>query len=91
MLEKEYDLVVKRVSDQRPKNSVYFAFADTVTARSYTRPSAECHGWMGICFQAYPNAPLSEIILHVRTPRRNDFLEATWSLEVAPRNVLSNR
>jgi hypothetical protein len=66
MLETEYELVVKRVSSQRPKNSVYFAFADTVTARSYVRPSAECHGWMGICLQAYPNAPLSEIVLHVR-------------------------
>ena len=66
MLETEYDLVIKRVSDQRPKNSIYFAFADTVTARSYARPSAECHGWMGICLQAYPGAPLSRIILHVR-------------------------
>ena len=59
-------VVVKRVSDQRPPNSIYFAFADTVTARSYTRPSAECHGWIGICLQAYPNAPVSKIILHVR-------------------------
>ena len=66
MLDKEYALVIKRVSDQRPKNSVYFAFADTVKARSYARPSDECHGWMGICFQVYPNAPLSEITLHVR-------------------------
>jgi len=66
MLDTEYSLVVKRVGDQRPKNSIYFAFADTVTARSYSRPSAECHGWMGICLQLYPGAPISKIILHVR-------------------------
>lgn len=66
MLEIEYNLLIEQVRDQRPKNSIYFAFADTVTARSYTRPMAECHGWMGICMQVYPGAPLSRIILHVR-------------------------
>ena len=66
MIDTEYGLVIERVGDQRPKNSIYFAFADTVTARSYSRPSAECHGWMGICLQLYPGAPVSKIILHVR-------------------------
>ncbi len=61
MLEKEYGLVLQRVGTHRQKNSSYFAFADTVTARSYTRKSAECHGWMGIHLQLYPGAPPSKI------------------------------
>lgn len=66
MLEKEYGLVLKRVGTHRQKNSSYFAFADTVTARSYKRKSAECHGWMGIHLQLYPGAPPSKVNLHVR-------------------------
>ncbi len=65
MLDKEFDLVLQRVGDTRPKTSTYFAFADTVTARSY-RQRGECHGWMGIKFQVTPGAAPSEILIHLR-------------------------
>lgn len=65
MLEKEFGLLVYRVADRRPKTSTYFAFADTVTARSYSQ-RGECHGWMGIKLQLKPGAEASEILLHVR-------------------------
>lgn len=65
MLDKEFRLVVQRVSDKRPFTSNYFAFADTVTARSY-KQKGECHGWMGIKLQLTPGAEPCEILLHIR-------------------------
>lgn len=41
MLNTEFDLVLQRVSDIRPKSSTYFAFADTVTAKSYSQRGEE--------------------------------------------------
>ena len=65
MLDKEFRLVLERVGDKRPKNSTYFAFADTITAKSYSQKS-ECHGWLGIKLQLSSGAEPCEILLHVR-------------------------
>jgi hypothetical protein len=65
MLDKEFRLVLERVGEKRPRNSTYFAFADTITAKSYSQ-QGESHGWMGIKLQLYPRASASEILLHVR-------------------------
>lgn len=65
MLDKEFDLVLKRVGKTRAETSTYFAFADTVTARSYSQ-RGECHGWMGIKFQISPGAEPCDILLHIR-------------------------
>ena len=65
MLATEYDLVIDRVSESRPKSSRYFAYAATVAAKSY-RGNNECHAWCGIRLQMYPDAPASEIVVHVR-------------------------
>jgi len=65
MLDKEFSLVLQRVSDSRPKTSTYFAFADTVTARSFSQ-RGECHGWLGIKLQLKPGAEPCEILLHLR-------------------------
>lgn len=65
MLDKEFELVLQRVSASRPKTSTYFAFADTVTARSYSQ-RGECHGWLGIKLQLAPGADPCEILLHIR-------------------------
>ncbi|MGK0270354.1 MAG: hypothetical protein ACI88H_000998 [Cocleimonas sp.] len=65
MLEKEFDLVVDRVGDSRPKESRFFAYATTVAAKSFNRNN-ECHAWSGVRVQMYPGAEPSEIILHVR-------------------------
>ncbi len=70
MLAKEYGLVIDRVSDSRHKSSRYFAYAATVSAKSY-RGNNECHAWCGIRLQMYPDAPASEILVHVRM-RDND-------------------
>jgi hypothetical protein len=65
MLDHEYELNLERLGDQRGDDTSFFAFADTVVARSY-RGGNECHGWMGVKFQAHPHDEASQIVLHVR-------------------------
>ncbi len=65
MLDTEYTDLIKRVSDKRPVESTYFAFADTVAAKSY-KSDRDCHGWMGISFQNAPGVDPSQVVIHVR-------------------------
>src|ERR1700735_5510770 len=65
MLDMEFQLNVERLDDGRGDETCFFAFADTVVARSY-RGSNECHGWMGVKFQAQPHDEPSQIVMHVR-------------------------
>ena len=65
MLDREFDLDVERLGQQRGDNTSFFAFADTVVARSF-RGGNECHGWMGIKFQSRVNDEPSQIVMHVR-------------------------
>ncbi len=65
MLDREFELNLDRLSEDRGDGTSFFAFADTVVARSY-RGGNECHGWMGVKFQAHPRDEPSQIILHVR-------------------------
>jgi len=65
MLEREFDLDVERLTDSRGDSTCFFAFADTVVARSY-RGGNECHGWMGVRFQAQARDEASQIVVHVR-------------------------
>jgi hypothetical protein len=65
MLDLEFKLNLERLHEDRGHSNAFFAFADTVTARSY-RGGNECHGWMGVKFQAQPGDEASQIVLHVR-------------------------
>lgn len=65
MLDYEHALNLDRLRDARGDTSTFFAFADTVSARSF-QGGNECHGWMGIKFQAHPRDEDSQIIIHVR-------------------------
>lgn len=65
MLDHEYALLLQRLSTKRGHDTCFFAFADTVAARSL-KGGSECHGWMGIRFRRNPQAPYSDIIIHVR-------------------------
>lgn len=64
MLDHEYGLLVERLAGKRGASTKFFAFADTVAARSYSRRD-ETHGWMGIRFQTQPGAEPSDILMHV--------------------------
>ncbi len=65
MLEKEQTLNRRRLADDRGDANAFFAFADTVSARNFNNTN-ECHGWMGIRFQAAPHDEDSFIVIHVR-------------------------
>jgi hypothetical protein len=65
MLEYEHRLNIERLADTRGASTAFFAFADTVSARSY-RGNSECHGWMGVRFQSRPHDQDSQIVIHVR-------------------------
>lgn len=65
MLDTEYTDIVKRVAGSRDPDSTYFAFGDTVAAKSY-ESDGDCHGWMGIRFQHASGAEPSQIALHAR-------------------------
>jgi hypothetical protein len=65
MLDKEFQLNVDRLGDERADSSCFFAFADTVVARSF-RGGNECHGWMGVKFQSQSHDEPSQIVMHVR-------------------------
>jgi len=65
MLDKEFKLLGERIQDGSSRNRCFFAIADTVKAAGY-KTQGQCHGWIGIRLQLYPQAPPSDIILHVR-------------------------
>jgi len=65
MLDQEHQLNLDRLREARGETSTFFTFADTVAARGY-KGGTECHGWMGIKFQAHPRDEDSQIIIHVR-------------------------
>ncbi len=74
MLEHEYDLLIQRLNEKRGDRTRFFAFADTVVARSYTRHD-EAHGWLGLRFQPQPGTAPSDIIIHVRLLDRENVQE----------------
>ncbi len=65
MLKIEHELNLERLKETRGDTTAFFAFADTVSARNF-QGTNECHGWMGIRFQAHPRDQDSQIIMHVR-------------------------
>ncbi len=65
MLDYEHKLNVERLAPARGETTAFFTFADTVSALSF-KGNNECHGWMGVKFQAHPGDTDNQIILHVR-------------------------
>lgn len=65
MLSHEHSLNLERLKESRGDTTAFFAFADTVSARNF-KGTNDCHGWMGIKFQAHPRDEDSQIIIHVR-------------------------
>ncbi|MEP6537881.1 MAG: TonB-dependent receptor [Bryobacteraceae bacterium] len=72
MLDCEHAINLEKLGPARGDSSSFFTFADTVSARNF-RGTNECHGWMGVKYQAHPHAADSQIIIHVRMlDRQND-------------------
>ena len=64
MLEREFAQLVDGLGRIRGDTTTFFAFADTVTTRSYRHPE-NGRGWVGVRFQTRPREEPSEIIIHV--------------------------
>lgn len=65
MLDYEYSLLLERLQSKRGAETCFFVFADTVTARSFSRPD-DAHGWLGVKFQTQPGGEPSQVVIHVR-------------------------
>lgn len=65
MLDYEHALNLERLHTNRGDETRFFAFADTVAARNF-KGTNECHGWMGVKFQAHPRDADSQVTIHVR-------------------------
>jgi hypothetical protein len=65
MLDTEYSLLIKRLPGTRPEGTAFFAFGDTVAAKT-RESSRDSHGWMGLKFQDAAGADPSKIVVHVR-------------------------
>src|SRR3984893_10421105 len=74
MLNHEYSLLIERLKSARGDRTEFFVFADTVAAKSF-KGANEAHGWLGIRFQAEPNTPPSDVILHVRMWDKENILQ----------------
>ncbi|OFZ31229.1 MAG: hypothetical protein A2622_01125 [Bdellovibrionales bacterium RIFCSPHIGHO2_01_FULL_40_29] len=60
MLDKEYSKMVTRLVAERGDKTCFFSFADTVST------GTKNHGWLGVRFQAKPNAEAQTVMFHVR-------------------------
>ena len=65
MLDKEFLSLTELLTPIRSKNTTFFSYAATVTAKSYLQKN-ECHGWLGIRLQLYRGAAPSDVVIHVR-------------------------
>lgn len=65
MLDIEYEVLVSRLEEIRSKDTTYFAFADTVAAKSFKGTGVN-HGWIGVKFQHEAGARPSQVIMHVQ-------------------------
>ena len=65
MLDHEFALNIERLSTMRGDTTSFFTFADTVATRNF-QGTNECHGWLGVKFQAQPRDEASQVVIHVR-------------------------
>ncbi|HVV45667.1 MAG TPA: hypothetical protein VHC72_10685, partial [Bryobacteraceae bacterium] len=74
MLDHEHALNIERLRPLRGDTTAFFVFADTVSARNF-QGTNECHGWMGVKYQAHPRDEDSQILIHVRMKDSENHLQ----------------
>ena len=65
MIEREYGLIIERLTEQRGDHSTFFSFAGTFSTLNFHKTN-EGHGWMGIRFQLEPSGEYHDVVLHVK-------------------------
>jgi hypothetical protein len=74
MLDKEYSLLEERLGESRGKDTKFFAFANTVAAKSVSGVG-DGRGWVGIRYQIKPKGPIHDIVLHVKLKDSRNLLQ----------------
>jgi len=64
MLNNEWAQLLFQLHASRGATTRFFSFVDTVSARNFSGTN-ECHGWLGVRFQAHPLGEASDVVLHV--------------------------
>lgn len=65
MLDREYDLLLARLSQKRTEPTSFFVLANTV-ATGVRNGKGDGHGWVGVKFQPTPGAPANQVRVHLR-------------------------
>ena len=65
MVDREFGQLLSRLVEKRPKGTKFFAFGNTVAARSFASKN-DGHGWMGLRFQHKAHAGPSDVTIHIK-------------------------
>ncbi len=65
MMDYEYRQLINRLGEKRGKDTCFFAFCNTVKCKGY-RDNGPWSAWIGVRFQLKPEAPPSDLVMHVR-------------------------
>src|SRR6201985_1101687 len=74
MQEKEYGLLIERLSEERGERTTFFSFSDTMSALNYHKTN-EGHGWMGVRFQLTPGGAFNDVVIHVKLLDNDNILQ----------------
>ena len=86
MINTEFEEITKILSDKRDPDTLYFAFANTVTTLNYTKDNY-CHGWLGVRFQVNPNTEPNDVVIHVKL-YDTDYIQQQQALGVLGINLI---
>jgi hypothetical protein len=65
MLDHEFALLEKRLTDEKYDKKKFFVFSNTCTTLNYYKTN-DPHGWMGVRFQLRPDEEPNEVVIHAR-------------------------
>jgi hypothetical protein len=74
MLNHEYSLLLERLAPLRGGDTTFFAFANTISARSF-HGTNQGHGWLGLRFQTTPGGESNDILMHVNLIDRENIAQ----------------
>ncbi len=74
MLDHEWALLLERLDKERGKDTSFFVFADTISARNYHGTNI-CHGWLGVRYQLTPRSEPITVCLHVNMRDDSNILQ----------------
>ena len=86
MLKKEHSELISVLSEEKKRDTRFFAFADTVETINFNKTN-QGHGWLGVRFQLTPYSESNEVIIHVKL-KENDALLQQYTLGTLGVNLI---